>query len=162
MFLRFNVLQFQDMNLGTWAHARFRACDMLTSNNLSQRCQNTLLSFHIFLAGPIICHNQWQRVCPSPFTNLSSYNVRGCTLHQQSPFLPIGIFFSRLFFAYKIQRENETRQFICCFFHSQFHKFIVVAWHSSQQEQSWRSSNCLVWFGDSFLSTLQNNKRKTS
>ena len=38
---------------------------------------------------------------------------------------PLHIFFNRPFFPSKIQRGDETFQFICCFFHSRFLTFTI-------------------------------------
>ena len=48
-----------------------------------------------------------------------------CTLHQQFPLFQSHIFFNKHVFTFKIQRGNETCQFICCFFHPRFLMFII-------------------------------------
>ena len=64
------------------------------------------------------------------------------------------IFFNRHFFTCKIQRGNETCRLFLLFTISHVHD----PWqnqHSNLPVKSRTSSNCLLWFGDSSLSTLE-------
>ena len=80
-----------------------------------------------------------------------------CIPHQQFPLCQLHIFFSRHFFTSKIQRGNEMYQFIVFFNHSQFLTFIVYGKLALRPIGIiMESSNCLVWFGYSSISTLDN------